>query len=252
MKLETPHLDYIKTHNLDIPNSSLSAQKKRAITKFNNNLEEFNALDPAEDDEENKKLQLQWHDKLTEQSQNLLSDLEEHFPDGVDVKKKEKEEAEAKKKEEEEAAAKKKEEESEAKKKEQEEAEAKKKEEEEAAAAKKKEEAAAKTKSEEEAEAKKKAEEEAAAKKKKEEENQDPEKTTEEIGEEIIDKIWKERAKDGVLEITEDDLKELGFNCWALLGMWSGEVGKYSFKSPLSETWTITKIEQKKEEEVQS
>ena len=78
MKLETPHLDYIEKYSLDITNSSLTPQIKRSITKFKNNLEEFENLDPTYSDEA-KQLQIQWHDKLTEQSQYLLSELEKHF-----------------------------------------------------------------------------------------------------------------------------------------------------------------------------
>lgn len=63
----------------------------------------------------------------------------------------------------------------------------------------------------------------------------------------IIDQLFAQKAKNGKLELTEDELNEAGFNCWGRLGFFSGEFAGYIFSSSLgSETWTITK-EKKKE-----
>ncbi len=232
MKLLTPHKDYITKHKIDVDNADITPSLRRSIKDFDKQLDKWEDL-KKDDSDEGKSLLKQWHEKLEATSKNLLEELEEQLPMGKTIEEDEKEKAEKEKAEKEKA--------------EKEKAEKEKKEKQEKEKAEK--EKADKEKAEKEKKEKKEKEKKPAKKEGKEdEEDEEDEESAEEKGEKIIDQLWKARAKDGKLEITEDELTEKGFNCWSLLGMVSGTVGKYSFKSPFSETWTITKTEQKKED----
>ena len=218
MKLLMPHRDYITKHKIDVDNADITPSLRRTIKDFDKQYQKWEDL-KGDDSEEGKGLRKQWHEKLEATSKNILEELEEQLPMGKTI---EEEEAEKKKAEKEKA--------------EKEKAEKEK---------------AEKEKNEKEKDEKEKAEKEKGKnppKKEKEKEEEEDEESEEEKGEKIIDQLWKARAKDGKLEMTEEELNEKGFNCWSLLGMVSGTVGKYSFKSPFTETWTITKTPQKKED----
>jgi len=204
LTLDSPHLDFINKHKIDVSKSEAPSSLKRAITKFDNTVKKWEDLS---DDEDLKKM---WKNRLEAQSKSILSDLEDLFPGGK-AKDLEKEKAEKE------------------------------------AADKAEKEKANKAKSGESEE--EKAEKEAA--KSKESETGDAEKKAIDI----INELWRAKAKDGKLEITEDELSEKGFRCWTYLGFTAGELGGYDFKSALfSETWTITKAKKKEEkkEEVNS
>ncbi len=93
--------------------------------------------------------------------------------------------------------------------------------------------------------AKKVAEDKAAADKAKEDAKKDNPYELSETqieAKKIIDKLWSEKAKAGVMEITEGDMNEAGFNPWSHLGMTAGKLGPYNFKSVgWSNTWSVTK-----------
>jgi|GEM_PF-6233199 len=212
MTLETPHLDYINSNKIDVEKSKLATPSlRRAITKFETTKSKWDELEDSEP------LKKQWKTKLEANSKSILSDLKDIFPDEETKKA-----AEAKAAEEKAAADK--------------------------AAAEKAEKEKSESKSDEEktAEEKAAADKAAAEKAEKGSETENDEKKAETI----INSLWKEKSKNGVLEITEDELSEKGFNCWTYLGFTKGEFAGYLFKSALfSETWTITKVKDKKKEE---
>jgi len=201
MSLSFPHLDYIEKHKIDVANSDAPANLKRAVTKFNTSFDKFQKV-------EDEQLKTQWQEQLEQKSKDLLSDLQEEFPDGKHKDQKKEDE--------------KKEDEKKAEKKEDE---------------KKEDEKKAEKKEDEKKEDEKKAE-------KKEDEK-------EEISnEQVLDKLWKSKAVNGKLEITEDELGEAGFNVWDL-GYFSDQIGPYTMNSAFgSETWTVVKEKKtaKKEE----
>lgn len=61
----------------------------------------------------------------------------------------------------------------------------------------------------------------------------------------IIDDLWNKKSKTGQLETTEKELVEIGANPWSgsglNLGMFTGKLGPYNFKSSGSEVWVVTK-----------
>ena len=71
--------------------------------------------------------------------------------------------------------------------------------------------------------------------------NKPQKKNSENEAEKILDSLWS-KSENGELKMTEDELDEAGISPWRYLKFFSGEIGKYKFKSRFgSEIWTITK-----------